>query len=495
MNTPAHADSAIPIRRVGVGIIVLMGLLIAQLTYIQLGQAERLNANPGNIRIVLNDFARSRGEILTADGEIIARSVPSDDEYKFQREYPDGALYAHITGYQSLRYGTTGIERTYDDVLLGKRFTIGFDDIDDLLSDDDPQGNVVLALQSTAQVAARDQLAGKRGSVVVLDVRTGGVVAMYSNPTFDPNTIALHDPNAAEEFFDAYVADPANPMRSRAYRERFSPGSTFKIVTAGVGIDAGVTRPDQRYPELEELPLPLTDRTLSNFGGSECGGSLAESFRDSCNTTFGQIGLDLEEQFPVGVENWGINEGTPAIDLSPGMVESLGPERGSFKTEAPLFAQAGIGQGPVTLSPMALAMISQCVANAGRMMVPQFMAAIEDRDGSTIETASPRVWRQCTNAATASAITTMMIDAVANGTGTRAQIPGITVAGKTGTAQQPDGPPHAWVTGFAPAQDPRYAIAVIVERGGDLGDDATGGRVAAPIAREVLAALLSGGPA
>jgi peptidoglycan glycosyltransferase len=481
----------VPIRRVGLGIVVLMALLVGQLTYVHLVRAERLNADPANVRVALRDFKRSRGPIITIDGITVARTVASRDEYEYQREYPHGTLYAHITGYQSLRYGLTGIERVYDDVLLGKRTDVGFSDLGGLLDDDPAQGTVVLSIDSVAQNAARDALGGSRGSVIVLDTLTGGVVAMYSNPTYDPNLIAVHDPNAAEAFFDTYVADPENPMRSRAYRDRFPAGSTFKIVTTGVGLDAGVTSPDRRYPELEELPLPLTDRTLSNFDGDECGGTLAVSFRDSCNTTFGQIGLDLAEQFATGVEAFGINTAPPPIDLTPPMVRSEGPVRGSFKAEAPLFAQAGIGQGPVATTPMEMAMVAQCVANGGRMLVPHFMHEIRGADNSVVERATAKVWRACTTAASAASITDMMIDVVANGTGTRAQIPGVEVAGKTGTAQQPGGAPHAWFVGFAPARAPRYAIAVIVERGGELGDDATGGRVAAPIAQQVLATILA----
>ncbi len=490
MTTPAYTTNAIPIRRVGLGIVVLMLLLVGQLTYVQLGRAERLNADPANVRVVLRDFARSRGPILTVDGEIVARSVPVDDQYGFQREYPDGSLYGHITGYQSLRYGLTGIEQVYDDELLGRTFEIGFGNFDNLVTADDPEGTVVLAVNSIAQQTARESLGRNRGSVVVLDVRTGGVVAMYSNPTYDPNGIASHDPNVAGEFFDAYVADPANPMLARAYRDRYPAGSTFKVVTAGVGIDAGVTTPTKTYPELEELELPLTDRTLSNFGGNECGGTLAESFRDSCNTTFGQIGLDLGEQFPSGIERFGINRTPPALDLTPGMATSIGPVAGTFKSEAPLFAQAAIGQGPVAMTPMAMAMAAQCVAAGGTMLVPQFMAEIRDQNGKVVDRASRKTYAKCMTPTAAAQITTMMIDVVANGTGTAARIDGIQVAGKTGTAQQPGGAPHAWFVGFAPADAPQYAIAVIVERGGDLGDEATGGRVAAPIARDMLAALL-----
>ncbi len=498
MTTPTDrsglAPTAVPIRRVGLGIVALMVVLVGQLTYVQLGRADQLNADPSNVRVVLRDFARSRGPILTIDEAVVARSVPIADEYGFQREYPDGPLYAHISGFQSLRFGLTGIEQQYDDVLLGKTFKIGFGDLDNLITVDDPEGTVVLAVDSVAQATARAALGSNRGSVVVLDVRTGGVVAMYSNPTYDPNAIANHDPNVAGEFFDAYVDDPANPMRSRAYRERYPAGSTFKVVTTGVGIDQGVTNPTQQYPELEQLELPLTDRTLSNFGGNECGGTLAESFRDSCNTTFGQVGLDLGELFPPGVEQYGINTAPPPIDLSPPMVESLGPVAGTFDTDAPLFAQAAIGQGPVATTPMAMAMIAQCVASGGTMLVPQFMAEIRDQDGKTVERAQRSVYAQCMTPTTAAAVTTMMVDVVENGTGTAAQLDNVVVAGKTGTAQQPGGAPHAWFVGFAPADAPQYAIAVVVERGGDLGDEATGGRVAAPIAREMFATLLTAEP-
>lgn len=484
----------VSIRRVGIGMVVLMSLLAGQLTYVHLVRAERLNEDPANVRLVLRDFARSRGPIITTDGVVIANTVEVDDTYGFQRQYPHGGLYAHITGFQSLRYGLTGIEREYDDALLGKRYEIAFADLGGILAAEKPEGTVVLTIDSIAQVAAREALGTNTGSVVVLDTVTGGVVAMYSNPTFDPNLLATHDANAAGAFFDAFVADPANPMRSRAYRERFPAGSTFKIATTGIGLDAGVTSPARSYPVLRELDLPLTDRTLSNFGGGACGGTLAVSFRVSCNTTFGQIGLDLGERFAQDVEHYGINTTPPDVDLSDPMVRSEGPIEGTYRTEAPLFAQAAIGQGPVAVTPMTMAMIAQAVANNGVMLRPHFMQEIQDRDGDVVDRSRPRAYRTTMTAATARDLTEMMIDVVAQGTGTAAQIPGVTVAGKTGTAQQPGGSPHAWFVGFAPAGQPRYAIAVIVERGGDLGDEATGGRVAAPIAARVLSTLLSQRP-
>ncbi len=479
------------IRKVGLGIVALMMLLCAQLTYVQLGRAEELNADPANIRLVLRDFTRGRGPIVTADGVVIADTVVVDDEIGFQRRYPFGPLYAHITGYQSLRYGLSGLERSYDAALLGREFQLQFGDLGTILTAEDPEGTLVTTIDSIGQTAARDALGDRTGSVVVIDVKTGGLVAMYSNPTYDPTYLALHDANATEVAFDAFNADPTNPMRSRAYRERYAPGSTFKVVTTGIALDTGVATPDRVFPRLKELELPLTDRTLSNFGDQTCGGTLAQSFRDSCNTTFGQLGLDLAEQFASEVEQYGINTAPPPLDLDPPSVRSEGPIRGTFEREAPLFAQAGIGQGPVAVTPLAMALVAQGVANGGQILVPHLMGEIQDRDGQVVERWAPRRWKTAMSPSAAADVTAMMIDVVANGTGTRAQIPGVQVAGKTGTAQQPGGAPHAWFIGFAPAASPQYAIAVIVERGGELGDDATGGRVAAPVAQQVLSTLLS----
>jgi len=482
-----------PIRRVGFGIIALLAVLVGQLTYVHLVRAEDLNADPANIRLVLRDFARGRGPIVTADGVIIARTVLVDDEIGFQREYPFRSLYAHITGFQSLRYGLTGVERTYDSVLLGRTLDLQFGDIGSIFTAEDPEGTLRLTIDSEAQTIARDALGRRRGSVVVLDTRTGGIVAMYSNPSYDPNLIATHDANAAGAFFDAFNEDPSNPMRSRAYRDRFPSGSTFKIVTTGIALDAGVATPERVFPQLTELDLPLTDRTLSNFGGNRCGGTLAESFRDSCNTTFGRLGLDLGEQLAAGIERYGLNVSTPPLDLDPEMVRSIGPEQGTFKAEAPLFAQAAIGQGAIAVTPLEMAMIVQAVANGGQMLVPHVMAEIENERAEIVDRFAPQRFTTAMTPATAAAITEMMVDVVNNGTGTAAQIPGIQVAGKTGTAQLGDRTkaPHAWFVGFAPAATPRYAIAVIVENGGDLGSEATGGRIAAPIAQQVLSTILS----
>ncbi|HEV7865773.1 MAG TPA: penicillin-binding transpeptidase domain-containing protein, partial [Acidimicrobiia bacterium] len=279
-----------------------------------------------------------------------------------------------------------------------------------------------------------------------------------------------------------------NPMLARAYRERYAPGSTFKVVTAATAIDTGTATVESRYPVLRSLALPQSDKQLANFGHSACGGTLAESFRVSCNTTFGQVGLDLGEKLVDGMKAFGITEDVP-FDLPE--ARSGGPAAGTFAHNKPSFANAAIGQGDIAVTPLQMATVAGAIANGGVLMAPHVVREIRDADGGVIRRIGPDEWKRAVSPTTAAAVTQMMIEVVRRGTGTAAAVPGYTVAGKTGTAEAPGGPPHAWFIGFAPAEAPRFAIAVIVERGGDLGDEATGGRVAAPVAGKVLAKLLA----
>ena len=479
------------IRRIGVGIIVLLLALIAQLSYLQLIRADKLTSDPRNFRVTRRDISRPRGAIITVDGVVIARTTPVKDDLKFQRTYPQGPLYAHITGFQSLLYGTSGLERSYDDALFGRNIEARLDDLSALLTPN-TTSNVRLTVDSVAQNAAANALRGRRGSIVVLDTRTGGVVAMYSNPTFDPNRIATHNDVAARKAYNQLTADPTNPMLWRAARELFPPGSTFKVVSTAIALDAQLVTPDTPFPVLRELDLPLTTRTLSNFGGASCGGPLRDSFRKSCNTAFGQIGLDLGEQLVTGTERFGLNSSAPPFDWSPGIVSSRGPLPGTFEKEQPQFALDAIGQGDIAVTPLHMALVAESVATGGIMRKPHLMSSIEDPNapGTAIATASPTTWRTVMKPDTAATLNEFMQLVVSNGTGTAAQLPGITVAGKTGTAQTRKGnAPHAWFIGFAPAQAPKYAIAVLIENDNNQNFEATGGKIAAPVARDVLAAL------
>ncbi|MDQ1480600.1 MAG: penicillin-binding protein, partial [Actinomycetota bacterium] len=276
------------------------------------------------------------------------------------------------------------------------------------------------------------------------------------------------------------------------WRELYPPGSTFKTVTASTALTDNVDV-NKRFPFLTELPLPLTTSVLKNFGGERCGGSLEEGFIESCNTTFAQVGLDLGEQLATGVQRFAIDTRPPRSDLDPGIVRSTGPAPGSFKADAPLFAQAAIGQGQVAVTPLAMALVAESVATGGVILEPHVASRIEDADGNVVRRIGRTDWRRAMPPSTAATMKEFMLQVVQQGTGTAAQIPGVQVAGKTGTAETTVGQnPHAWFIAFAPADHPRYAIAVIVEHGGfdGAGAETTGGRVAAPIAASVLRTLL-----
>jgi peptidoglycan glycosyltransferase len=479
------------IRRVGAAIIVLFVAVIAQLTYLQVLRAKDLKDDPNNVRAFIRDVSRPRGPIVTADGTIVAQSIPTKDELKRQRKYPLGPLFAHVVGYQSIVYGTTGVERTYNDSLVGRDVNFNLSNIDRLFRGEDRVGTVELTLDRRAQQTAHDQLAGRRGTVVALDVRTGDVLAMYSEPSFDPNPLASHDPKTVQAVQNLLLAAPTNPELARAWRERYPAGSTFKVVTAALALEAGIAPPTRQFPRLKELPLPQTTDTLENFGGERCGGNLEESFTVSCNTTFGELGLELGERFANGIERFGLNDAAPPTDVNPKVVPSLGPRRGTFHDNKPLFAQAAIGQNQIEVTPLQMAMIAASVANDGEMMVPHVVSEVRDVENRTIRRIRPQVWRRVMQPATAATLKQYMIDVVQHGTGTAAQIPGVQVAGKTGTAQVPGKPPHAWFIAFAPADNPVYAVAVLVENGGNMGSDATGGKVAAPIAAQMLRVLLA----
>ena len=480
------------IRRVGLACTALFIALAGQLTYLQVFHAEELANDPRNVRKAIRDFSRPRGDIVTADGQVVARSVPDEDDgddFDLQREYLQPDLFAQIVGYQSFVFGNAGVESTYNDELVGRDLELDLRNLGDIFAGKENTGSVVLSITAEAQALARDLLGGQKGSVVALDPKTGAILAMYSNPSYDPNPLAGHDTDAVQLFGQQLQQDLNKPDLARAYRERYPPGSTFKIVTASVALETGVVTPDTPYPEVREIDLPLTNDTLANFATLTCGGTVAESFRQSCNTTFGAIGLQLGDSFVPGMEAFGIGS-SPPLDLQPGAAASGGPPAGSFQQNQPQFAFAGIGQGDVFTTPLQLALVGAAVANGGAIMKPHVMAEITDAEGGTVRGFDDEVWKTAMSPGTAETVKGMMVSVVQAGTGTAAQIPGVTVAGKTGTAQNEITSPHSWFVGFAPAEDPQVVVAVLVEGGGSAGGDATGGRVAAPLARQMMELLL-----
>ena len=274
------------IGRVGTAVIVLMLLLVGQLTYLQVIDAKQLADDPRNSRTYLKDFTRPRGEIISADGKILAKSVPAPDEYKLQRVYPFGELFAQVVGYQSVVVGSTGVEKEYTSVLSGRnRSPLQLRNLGDLLLGKDQTGNVVLSLRTDVQLVAKTALGNQQGSVVVINPRTGALIAMYSNPSFDPQPLAGHDPKAVQAYWQALNPNSGtSPLLPRAYRERYPPGSTFKIATTAAALDTGTATPASTFPVRTSITPPQAGRAIQNFGGESCGGALFDVLRVSCNS-------------------------------------------------------------------------------------------------------------------------------------------------------------------------------------------------------------------
>lgn len=479
-----------PLRRLAVVTFLLFATLLAAMTWTQYADAGRLEADGRNTRTLLRELGRERGPVVVA-GEAVAASTPVEDVYRFQRGYPAPQLYAHTTGFYSVYFGASGIEEALGDVLAGTADQLFYRRVADILTGRQPQGATVeLTLDPAVQQAAWDALGDQRGAVVALDPRTGEILAMVSKPSYDPNTLAVHDRTAATGAYQRLLTDPGRPLDNRAIASRlYPPGSVFKLVTAAAALESGRFTEASVLPGPAVLDLPQTTVGLPNSGGSPCGNgavSLTDALRISCNTAFGFLGLEL------GAD--ALREQASAFGFGQELRIPLRVTPSSVPAElnAPQTAQSAVGQYDVRVSPLQVAMISAAIANGGVLVQPTLVHAVRAADLTLIEEATPVELGQAVSAQTAQALTAMMTTVVADGTGTAAQIDGVTVAGKTGTAQHAEGrPPHAWFTAFAPAQDPKVAVAVVVEEGGTAGDEASGGRTAAPIARSVLQAVLA----
>ncbi|MHB8669514.1 MAG: peptidoglycan D,D-transpeptidase FtsI family protein [Acidimicrobiales bacterium] len=480
------------IRWLGAVLVGLFLILFANLNKIQVIDANALNHHPGNTRRVVRDFSQPRGTISSADGALLAESVPTNDAFREQRRYPEGALFAHVVGYFSFTFGNSGVEETYGRTLAGRTSGIQFRSLSDLFLDKPRTGNLTLTLSKKVQQVATQALSGRKGAVVALDPKTGGVLALADVPSFDPNPLAGHDQHAVRNAWNALNADPARPLLPRAYAERYPPGSAFKVVTASAALGHGSTDSTPTYPVLTELPLPQTrGQVLRNFAGESCGGSLRDAFRVSCNTTFAQIGLDLgAEALSSTAQAFGFDHRPPLDVADPKATTSQFPPATAFAQDRPALAKSAIGQQDVFASPLQMALVAAGVANGGVVMTPQVVAMVRDSEGRVISTLQPKPWTTAISASVASTMKSLMLDVVSSGTGTAAQIPNVSVAGKTGTAQTGRGTVQAWFVAFAPAEDPKVAVAVVVEDQPDNGE-ATGGAVAAPIAKAVIQAALA----
>lgn len=484
------------IRLVGLGIMVLFVALFVQLNWLQIVHARALEANPLNGRGVVKEYTAKRGDIISADGLTLATSVPTNDQFKYLRRYPTGALFEPVTGFFSFTYGSDGVERSYDRVLTGAsspfRLPTSLSQLRNLLANHDQSQSVTLTVLDRLQRVAQAELAGRVGSVVALDPRTGAILAMYSNPSFDPNLLSGHDQTQVQANYKALTATPG-VLAPAAYRQRYFPGSTFKIIDSAAIYDHQPALATKVYPSLAALTLPQTTNLLHNFAGETCGGQLPELFTVSCNTGFAQIGLDLgATALHAEAQSFGFNQ-TPPIDL-PFPAQSTFPPAASFANDQPGLAFAAIGQQNVQATPLGIAMVAGAIADGGTIMNPHVLGHVTNSQNQVISTYQPKAWVQATSAATAAEVTQLMLSVVnsPNGTGTAARIPGVAVAAKTGTAQTGTGQINAWFAAFAPAANPTIAVAVLLPNQPSA-NEYQGGTLAAPIAKAMIEAYLNVG--
>ncbi len=474
------------IRRTAFVAMVMFALLLANGTYMMVFRQSSLDAQPQNRRVRDAEFAQDRGSILAAGKTEIAATQSVKDRFKFQRIYPEGSLYTPITGFYSYDHARSALESTYNTQLAGTDDSLFVHRIIDLATNRTPEGaSVQTTIVPKIQEAAAKALGNQKGAVVALDPQTGAVLAIVTSPTYDANNIASHDINKADQAYTKLAGDPASPMSNRAIREIYPPGSTFKLVTAAAALAAG-KKPDTKVASPDKLRLPGTTTDLSN--STNCGGStttIQHALEVSCNTAFAGLGISLGQgALRTQADKFGFDQ-RHLSDLN-GVASKFPDTMDEAQT-----ALSSIGQFDVAASPLQMAMVTAAIANGGTLMDPYVVSMVQSPDLNPLFTHRPTKLSQAMTEENAALLRQMMVSVVANGTGARAAITGVEVGGKTGTAQSdPKRKPFAWFTSFAPATDPKIAVAVIVEDADIPRNDIAGSRVAGPVAKAVMEAAL-----
>ena len=478
------------LKRVSIVVMLMFVTLLGSTSVVQAFQADNLSADPRNTRTLYDSYQVERGAILVK-GKPIAQSMPVDDDFKFLRTYTNPELYAPITGYIPINGQPTGLEFALNSELTGTSNSQFFDKISALVTGQDPKGAaVVVTIDPIAQQAAWDALGDYTGSVVVTEPATGRILAMVSKPGFNPNLLTVHNNAEVTASYDALVADPNDPLINRAINSLNPPGSIFKLVVTTAALESGNYTPESTFLNPSVYMAPGTTSVIENSSGGTCGAgetvTLATALRLSCNIPFAELGVQLgDTTIRETAEKFGFNS-THSIPMT--VSKSTYP-RG---LDDPQTAQSAFGQFDVTATPLQMAMVSGAIANGGVVMAPNLVQEILAPNLSAIQTFEATELGRVMSEETAATITAMMVNGVQDGAASNARIDGVDVAGKTGTAQNGSTDPFTlWFTGFAPANDPQYAITVLVENGGGEGQTGFGNKLAAPVAKKVLEAVLN----
>ncbi|MBT2490578.1 penicillin-binding protein 2 [Streptomyces sp. ISL-96] len=479
-----------PLRRVAIFCGLLVLALLVRVNWVQYVKADELTKDPNNRRVLIDRYAHKRGDIIV-DGKAITGSVEAKNgDLKYKRTYKDGAMWAPVTGFASQVYGATQLESIEDDILTGTDDRLFFDRTLSMFTGDKKQGgNVLTTLNGDAQRAAYNGLKGKKGAVAALDPRTGKILALASAPSYDPSTIAGMGDGKAWEKIDKKL-NPDDPSLNRALRQTYPPGSTFKAVTAAAALEHGLyDNIDAKTKSPLPWRLPLSTKNLVNDGNHPCeNATLRVALQWSCNTVFGKIGADLgNEKMLETAEKFGFNE------------EQFVPVRATASVFSKDMDKAGtalssIGQFNTAATPLQMAMVTAAIANDGKLMKPYMVDRLTDPNLDVLEKTSPEEMSQPLSPENAQKVQEMMETVVKEGTGTRAQIQGATVGGKTGTAQHGvdnSEKPYAWFISYAKTDNGSpVAVAVVVEDDNANREDISGGGLAAPIAKDVMQAVL-----
>jgi peptidoglycan glycosyltransferase len=481
-------------------IISMFLVLFLALTIIQFFAADDLRADARNQRTMKNSFGIERGPIIVG-GEAVALSEPIDSDYKFDRVYPQGTLYAAVTGYFSRYQGATGIEAAMNRELSGETSSMFLERINRIISGQPPQGSAVeLTLDPQVQLAATQAMEGINGAVVAIDPKTGKVLAMVSSPSYDPNLLSGNNDAQIIANYNELESNPDQPLINRTIGgDLYPPGSTFKLIDAAAALETGNYTPDSTFDNPATFQLPQSSSVMQNASRKTCGPGEEVSMRQalvlSCNIPFAELAIELNRQTLTQMaKDFG-------FDQSLSIPLFVTPSQFPVIIDDAQLALASIGQLSVRATPLQMAMVSAAIANDGQMMKPQLVEAVVAPNLSTQTGFASEIFATPISPETAATLNSMMQSVVNDpgGTGARAAIPGVLVAAKTGTAENgtnadgSDKPYTLWFTGFAPADDPKVAIAVVIENGGGpkYNYQATSFDLASLIGKQVMEAVLA----
>ncbi|MEU3143211.1 MULTISPECIES: penicillin-binding protein 2 [unclassified Streptomyces] len=485
-----------PLRRIAIFCGLLILTLLIRDNWLQYVQADELRTDEHNRRVAIERYASPRGDIIVG-GEPITGHATTKGDFKYKRTYKDGAMWAPVTGFVSQAFGANQLESIEDGILTGNDDRLFFRNTLDMLTGKNKEGgNVVTTLNADAQKAAYEGLKkqGGKGSVVAIEPSTGKILSLASFPSYDPSTIAGDDAADAEAWQKLQKKDNEDdPMLNRALREVYPPGSTFKVLTAAAALEEGLY---ESADDKTDTPLPWvmpeTTTELKNDGDLPCkDATLREALRVSCNTVFGKIGADLGNDTMLEyAKKFGFTE------------EQFVPVRSSASIfsddmEPSQTALSSIGQFNTAATPLQMAMVTAAIANNGTLMQPYMVDELQAPSLDTIEKTEPEELSKPMSAENAQILQSMMETVVSEGTGSNAQIDGVTVGGKTGTAQHGvdnSENPYAWFISYAKGEDGSspVAVAVIIEDDNAVRGDISGGGLAAPIAKSVMEAVVKG---